>query len=185
MMERLAAAAILGFGLAAPLAAQRPPSVRVAEIPADPADVRTLDGIVAAFYETISGPAGAPRQWARDRTLYVPGVRFFMLSERDGRPHAEIVTHQEYVERSDPGLVRDGFFESEIHRRTERFGNVAHVWSTYQFTRERGGAVLGRGVNSIQLFWDGDRWWITSAAWDGERANNPLAPPFLPAERRP
>jgi hypothetical protein len=88
------------------------------------------------------------------------------------------------VDGSDPGLVRDGFFERDIHRVMERFGNVVHVWSSYEFTQKADGPVLGRGVNSLQLYWDGSRWWITSAAWDGERPNNRLRPPFLPEGAR-
>lgn len=160
--------------LASPAGAQQP-SVEVPVLEPRTEDVATLDGIIAAFYDVISGPAGQPRQWGRDRTLYVPWVHFVSMSVRDGRPHATVMSHQEYVDGSDPGLVRNGFFEEEIARETRRFGNVAHVWSTYQYRQVADGPVLGRGINSIQLYWDGDRWWITAAAWDGEREGNPIS----------
>ena len=143
-------------------------------IPARPADVASVDGIITAFYEVISGPAGQPRDWARDRTLYVPGVRFVALGVRDGRPVAEIMTHDEYMARTDPGLVANGFYEIEVARRTERFGNMLHAWSTYEYRGSPDGPVLGRGINSIQMYHDGERWWITAVMWDNERADNPL-----------
>lgn len=73
------------------------------------------------------------------------------------------------------------FYEAEIHRVTQRFGNVAHVWSTYAWRRSDGGPVEGRGINSIQLYHDGTRWWITAWIFDSERADNPIPPAFLPA----
>jgi len=140
------------------------------------ADVETVDGIIKAFYEVISGPAGQPRQWARDRTLYVPGVRFVSLGTRNGVPVASIMTHHEYVARTDPGLVANGFFEVEVDRHSDTFGNMMHVWSTYEYRGSADGEVLGRGINSIQLYHDGSRWWITAVIWDNERPDNPLSP---------
>ena len=156
------------------------PKVKVETIAPRPEDVATLDGIIKAFYETISGPAGKPREWARDRTLYIPDVRFVSMDQRDGKPHAEIMDHQTYVDRTDGFFVREGFFENEIHRVTKSFGNVTHVFSTYEMRTSPTEPVTGRGVNSIQLYNDGKRWWIISAAWDDERMDNPIPPELLP-----
>lgn len=144
-------------------------------------DVGNLDGIIKAFYDVISGPAGQPRQWARDRTLYIPGIRFVIVSAgKDGKPLVEVNTHQEYVDQNDARMVKSGFFESEIHRETRRFGNIVHVFSTYEARLKKDGPPVGRGVNSIELFWDGTRWWIASATWDTERPDNPLPKDLLP-----
>ena len=171
-------AAVLLLG-AAPGAGAAQGAVTVAPIPARPADVATIDGMIQAFYEVISGPAGQPREWSRDRTLYIPGVKFVAMSVKDGGPLAQVMSHQQFVEDSDPWMVGQGFFEKEIHRVTRRFGNIAHVFSTYAFRRTADGPVLGRGVNSIELFWDGTRWWIAAAIWDGERPDNPIPAAFL------
>jgi len=151
----------------------------IAPIPARPGDVATIDGILQAFYDVISGPVGQPREWARDRALYIPGVRFVAMSVRNGVPVAQVMSHQQFVEDSDPWMVGQGFFEEEIHRVTHRFGNIAHVFSTYAFHRTADGPVLGRGVNSIELFWDGTRWWIAGAIWDGERPDNAIPAALL------
>ncbi|HKA57173.1 MAG TPA: hypothetical protein VKD28_01035 [Gemmatimonadales bacterium] len=137
-------------------------------------DVSTIDGIIKAFYEVVSGPAGTPRQWQRDSTLYIPRVRFVAMHENDGKPVAAVMDHAEFVAMYNKAFVDRGFFEREIHRLTKRFGNIAHVFSTYEFRSTENGPVLGRGVNSIQLFWDGTRWWIASAIWDDERPDNPI-----------
>lgn len=163
--------------------AQRPAPqhVDVPTIAPRPEDVATIDGILHAFYDVISGPAGQPRQWSRDRTLYIPDVHFVSLStDSAGHVRADVVTHQMFVDRSNPSLVRRGFFETEIHRTTARFGNVVHVFSTYEMRERAEGPVFGRGINSIELFWDGTRWWIAAAQWDDERPDNPIPTEYLP-----
>jgi len=156
--------------------------VDVPTIEPRPADVATLDGLIAAYYDVISGPAGQPRQWSRDRTLYIPDIRFVSMSlNKDGKPVAHTMSHQQFVDASDKSLVAGGFYESEIHRNTERFGNIAHIASTYESRLKADGPVIARGINSIEAFWDGKRWWIASAIWDEERPDNPIPAQNLPA----
>ncbi len=143
-------------------------------------DVATLDGILSAFYEVISGAAGVPRQWGRDRTLYIPGVRFVSLKSADGRIQARVYDHQAYVDAVDPFVLSHGFFEREIHRSAVRFGNFTHALSAYESRASSDGPIIARGVNSVQLFWDGRRWWIAGAVWDDERPDNPIPPELLP-----
>ena len=151
------------------------------ETPARAEDVASIDGIVNAFYEVISGPAGQARQWSRDRSLYIADIRFVSMSEnKAGHPVAHVVSHQQFVDASDAGVVKDGFYESEIHRVTQKFGNIAHVFSTYESRTKAGGPVIERGINSIELFYDGKRWWIASAIWDDERPDNPILAEYLP-----
>ena len=144
-------------------------------------DVATLDGILAAFYEVISGGPGVPRQWGRDRTLYIPGVRFVSLGSSGGRIVVNIYDHQAYVDATDSFFLSKGFFEREIHRTAVRFGNFTHVLSTYESRNTADGPVIARGINSVQLFWDGHRWWIAGAVWDDERPDNPIPPDLLPS----
>jgi hypothetical protein len=160
---------------------QAPQPVDVPATNPKPEDVSSIDGIMKAYYDVISGPAGQPRQWARDRTLYIPDIRFVMLSEnKGGQPIARIASHQQFVDSSNPMLVKEGFYEQEIHRVTQKFGYIAHVFSTYETRLKVDGPAIGRGINSIELFYDGKRWWIASAIWDDERPDNPLPPEYLP-----
>src|SRR5512138_74714 len=116
--------------------------VKVESIPPRPEDVATIDGVIQAFYGVISGPAGQPRQWSRDRSLYIPDVRFVSVERsRDGKIQAEPITHQQFVDASDAALVKRGFYEKEIHRVTQEFGNIAHVFSTYETRTQPGGPV--------------------------------------------
>ena len=152
----------------------------VAKIAPRTEDVATLDGIMRAFYEVISGPKGAPRQWARDRTLYIDGVRFVAVERENGRPKPKIVSHDGYVRWVDADMVRDGFFEREIHREVRLFGDIAQVFSTYEWRTSADGPVKGRGINSVELYYDGKRWWIAGATWQDEASDLPLPKEYLP-----
>jgi len=161
----------------------KPQAVDVPTIEPRPEDVATIDGVIKAYYEVISGPTGQPRQWSRDRTLYIPDISFVAMSEdKNGHPRAHIASHQQFVDASNDMLVIEGFYESEIHRSTQKFGNIAHVFSTYESRIKAGGPVIARGINSLELFYDGKRWWIASAVWDDERADNPIPQEYLTAE---
>lgn len=126
-------------------------------------DVESIDGIINAFYEVLSGAKGVPRQWTRDAALYLPQAHFFQV-RRDATIRVE--TKPEYIARVDSWLTENGFFEYEVAREMQQYGNVAHVLSTYESRHEIDGPVIGGGKNSIQLVYDGTRWWITSAAWN-------------------
>jgi hypothetical protein len=163
--------------------AQTPPGKHVA-VPTAAAraqDVSTIDGMVGAYYEVISGPAGQPRQWSRDRTLYIQDLRFVAVdADAQGHPRPRIMDHQAYVDATDAAFVRRGFFEKEIHRAEQRFGPIAHVWSTYESREKEDGPVIARGINSIELFWDGRRWWIANAIWTDETKDSPIPAEYLP-----
>src|SRR6185369_12198986 len=126
-------------------------------------DVATIDGIVKAFYEVISGPAGAPRQWKRDAALYLPGARFTQVKPDNS---IRVETKPEYIARVDHWLVTNGFYEYETEREVQQYGKVAHVVSTYESRQTKDGPLIGGGKNSIQLVHDGTRWWIAAAAWN-------------------
>ena len=142
-------------------------------------DVATIDAIISTSYETISGPAGQPRQWGRDRTLYIPAAYFVETGVTSaGAGYSRGMTYQEYADLAGPELERSGYFEREIGRSVSVFGHVASVMSAWEARTQESGPVVARGVNSIQLINDGHRWWITSINWDSERPDNPV-PAYL------
>lgn len=147
---------------------------------ANPADVATMDSIVAALYDVISGPAG-PRNWDRFRSLFVPGARLIPTGRRQtGEIGSRVLTPEEYIQRSAPLIEKDGCFEREISRRTEKFGSIAHLFSTYESRHAKDEEKpFARGINSIQLMNDGKRWWIVTVFWQGEDEKNPLPAEYL------
>lgn len=158
-------------------------AIEIPTVEANPADVSTIDGIIKAFYETISGGKNVPRQWSRDKTLYAPDIRFVAMGENNGKVRASLMNHSQYANGSNEFFVKEGFTEREINRVSRRFGNIAHVFSTYEFSTEDK-KEKGRGINSIELFYDGSRWWISAVSWDEERPDNLIPKEFLPKGKK-
>ena len=166
-----------------PLAAQEKPALAAEQPPAaNPADVSSPDAILAALYDVISGPAGQARDWNRFRSLFAPGARLIPTGRRpDGTTGARVLSPEDYIARTTPVFEKDGFYEKEIARRTERFGNILHAFSTYEARRKADDAQpFLRGINSIQLYFDGSRWWILTVFWQPETPDSPLPKDYLP-----
>jgi hypothetical protein len=143
---------------------------------ARPADVASVDSVIAALYDSISGPAGKVRDWDRLRSLFRPDGRMVV----HGATKTTVLTVDDYIGRVTPVFARDGFFESEVARSTEQFGQIAHVFSTYQSHHAQGDAKpFQRGINSIQLLNDGQRWWVQSLVWQAETEKYPLPERYL------
>lgn len=162
------------------------PTTAAASMPAPPpaarpADVGSLDAILAALYDVISGPAGQKRDWDRFRSLFIPGARLIPTGGPAGQPARAVVwSPDEYVQRAGANLERDGFFEREIGRSVDTFGRITQVFSVYDSKRTLADPKpFQRGINSIQLLNDGTRWWVVSIYWDSERPDNPIPERYL------
>lgn len=147
-------------------------------------DGASIDAILAALYDVISGAAGEERDWDRFRSLFHSDARLIATAIRaDGTTAIRSMTPDEYIRNNDAALVGEGFFESEIARRTESFGAITHVWSTYEAHQSSSRTQpIMRGINSLQLMNDGDRWWIAHLAWSAETPRAVLPSRYLPQE---
>jgi hypothetical protein len=150
-------------------------------IPVNTKDVESVDAIINSLYNVISGPAGEKRNWERMRTLFIPEGKLMATGKRqDGTMGKRVMTVEDYIATSGPFLEKDGFFEREIGRKMEQFGSVAHVFSTYDSKRKlEEEKPFMRGINSIQLWNDGKRWWIVSVFWQSETPDNPIPEKYL------
>lgn len=161
------------------------PSLRRASPQADPGDVATPDAIVEALYEVISGPPG-PRDWDRLRSLFHPQARMIPTGPDPRAPGARrtaVWTVDEYIEQVTPFFDERGFYEREIGRVTERFGGVVHLFSAYESRVDpESEEPFQRGINSIQLVQQDDRWWILTVLWEGESDDNPIPQRYLRSE---
>jgi hypothetical protein len=149
---------------------------------ATPADVQSVDAILAALYDVISGPAGQPRDWNRFRSLFVPDARLIPVRRSKTGNGADVMpyTPEQYQDRATPLFAQDGFFERGIHNTTESFGDIVSVFSTYESRHTKDGAPFQRGINSIQLLKDGNRYWVVTILWDQESPTNPIPAKYLP-----
>lgn len=160
------------------------PADKPAPPPAKPSDVSSPDAILAACYDVISGPAGQKRDWDRFRSLFVPGARLIptQAKKEGGGFEVFVVTPDEYAKFADAYFEKNAFSEKEISRKSERFGNIMHIFSTYASRHDaKDPEPFERGINSFQLFFDGTRWWIVTIYWEGETPDLKIPQEFLPA----
>jgi hypothetical protein len=162
---------------------------------ADPSDVGSIEAIIAAAYDVISGPAGKKRDWKRERSLFISGARLIPTAVDAGRNDVDLATGRvrptgglapqvldvdAYIARVERYFANTAFYEKEITRRIEQFDQIAHVWSTYESRHDPNDAApFMRGINSIQLFNDGSRWWILSIYWQHETPQHAIPQKYL------
>ncbi|NAS13173.1 hypothetical protein [Poritiphilus flavus] len=153
----------------------------------DPSDkylekVSTMDNTLQTLYAVISGEKGEERNWELFKYLFHPEARLIPTGKNsEGLAKARFLTPDGYIEASGKWLVENGFFEKEIHRTVQSFGDITQVFSTYEsFRSESDETPFMRGINSIQLLNDGNRWWVINIYWCQESPSNPIPGEFLP-----
>jgi hypothetical protein len=146
--------------------------------PAKAEDVSSIDSIMRAVYEAISGRQGA-RDWNRFRSIFLPQARFTEVHKMpDGSFSVISWGVDEFVRDATEVFSKEGFYENGIVNDTQRYGQMAQVFSSYESRHAPGEKPFSRGINSMQLLNDGTRWWVVSIAWDSERPDNPLPRKF-------
>ncbi|TYA57286.1 hypothetical protein [Formosa maritima] len=146
--------------------------------------VETLNSTLETLYSVISGEKGEERDWDLFKYLFKPEAKLIPSGNNpEGIYVARYMTPSDYVSSSGSYLVENGFFEKEIHRTVNTFGNITQVFSTYEsFHSETETEPFMRGINSIQLLNDGERWWIINIYWTQESPENPIPSEYLPID---
>jgi hypothetical protein len=153
---------------------------------ADPADVSSIDAIMKAVYDVISGDAGQKRDWERMRTLFHRDARLIPSGKnpQTGVFGVRALSPDDYIKRNEPFFAKEGFYEREVARRTDIYGNIAQVFSTYEsFHSMSDKKPFMRGINSFQLLNDGKRWWIMTIFWQAETPENPIPKTYLKSKK--
>jgi hypothetical protein len=141
-------------------------------------DGDSIDSAVRACYDVISGPAGT-RDWARFHSLFADGARLIPVRTTPQGSNPAVMTPEEYEKRAGANFQKTAFYESEVSHRIETFGNIAHVFSTYESRHAPGEEPFARGINSFQLIKTDSGWKIMTILWDTEREANPLPQKYL------
>lgn len=172
---------LLGLVLLTVAIPQEKPASAPARPAARPADVASVEAITQAIYDVISGPAGQKRDWDRFRSLFLPNARMIGMGiGRDKKLVVRDMSPEDYIHRAGPMLEGQGFFEREASKRIDRFGHIAQVFSTYESRRTAADEKpFQRGINSIQLTHDGERWHVASIIWDSESESQPIPAEYL------
>ncbi|WP_375579420.1 hypothetical protein ABWH96_20890 [Marivirga tractuosa] len=143
-------------------------------------DVESIESIMTALTEVISGPADEERDWERFNYLFSENAKLIPTQKSEtGDVSYNYWTPQEYVEMYKKNRGGTAFYEQELYRVTESFGNIAHCFSTYAVRKSKDGAIQRRGINSIQLLKGKDRWYIMNVFWSNETEEEPLPQKYL------
>jgi hypothetical protein len=144
------------------------------------ADTASVDAIIGALYDSISGPAGE-RDWDRMRSLFRPGARLIPTDLPTGEAGPVVMDVETFIANARPQLSQKPFYETEIARRTEHFGPMVHAFSTYESRRGPDAEPFIRGINSIQLVHADGRWWVLTMLWANELPGQPIPEEYLPS----
>ena len=152
---------------------------------ANPKDVQSLDAMVRAIYDVISGPPGA-RDWNRFNSLFTKDARLIAVRvpKEGGKPDLAVMTPADYTARAGKYFLEHGFFEHELSRKTDSYGAMTHIYSTYESREIKDGKPIDRGINSMEFFYDGERWWCVEIYWDAERPGNPIPEKYLGSDKK-
>ncbi|MCB0463429.1 MAG: hypothetical protein R2816_12085 [Flavobacteriaceae bacterium] len=144
--------------------------------------VKTLESTLSTLYGVISGEKSQERDWELFKYLFHSEAKLIPSGKNaEGLHTARFMTPDDYIKSSGKWLIENGFFEKEIHRSVNTFGNITQVFSTYEsFRSEADTKPFMRGINSIQLLNDGERWWIINIYWMQESDENPIPKEYLP-----
>ncbi len=141
-------------------------------------DVQSVDAIIKALYEVISGEAETPRDWDRFRFLFAKDARLVpSVKNADSMLTYRILTPEEYITRFSSRKM--GFYEWELSRKTEEYGSICHVFTTYATKFTKDGDITNRGINSVQLLKDANRYYILHIFWSAENLGFPLPEKYL------
>ncbi len=177
MKMRLAAALLAAASLAPILVAQSAPDKPAAPGPTCP-PTATLDQLIAALDNAVSGYADQDRTCFRD--VMLPDARLMPLSKAtDGSTAPRILTVDGWID----AVRKRGhsvFYEHQVKVATEIYGHEAHLWSTYELRDTPDGKPEVRGINSIQAVFDGRRWHVISILWQAETPAEPIPEKYLP-----
>jgi hypothetical protein len=138
-------------------------------------DVKSIDAIINAYYEVISGASDDPWQFERDKFLHSVKAVIIRLDD-----NGEADFHSLEAEYIPMGLKpREDFYEHELKRIVSKYGNIAQVWSAFEIRTAPETPSDIRGLNSIQLHYENGRWYIDSWTAQMESEQNPLVQNFL------
>lgn len=148
--------------------------------------LNTVDGIIHALYDVISGPVGQERDWAAFRNLFAEDARMYIaVPDNDSGSVLKSITPEEYTNRNQTRLSDIGFNENELYRITNTYGAGTQVFSTYEshYTNTNGEEDITKGINNIQLYFDGERYFIVSIFWDANAKNIEVPDRYLPKDK--
>lgn len=144
----------------------------------DDMDVLSIEGITIAALESISGDKGEKRNWQRFRKLFWPTAQLNAIFHKGDSTWLKVNTIEEFILLAGTWYEDNGFKEYKFKNKIDTFGDLAHVFQSYGASLADG-KEIERGINSFQLAFVDNRWWIVNLIWDSETGKHKLPKGFL------
>ena len=122
------------------------------------ADTDSIDDIINAYYDVVSGSVGHEFDSKRDQNLHAENAIITKFDDKNNFQRHDLITEQQSV----PKIYTESFYEIEVSREVQRYENIAHVWSEFEIRETKDSESFSSGFNSISLYFKDDRWWISS-----------------------
>ncbi len=145
-------------------------------------NVSSVDSIVSSIYQIVSGEKGEERDWELHKTIFHPEARIITnYVDENGEYQIYFLSVDEYMDQYKDYFKNNFLFERDVNREIERFGNMAHVFSTFESYEKSGDSIpYKKGTASIQLYNDGERWYVLNMYYKNESENEKVPERYLP-----
>jgi|AntRauTorcE11898_2_1112593.scaffolds.fasta_scaffold14681_1 hypothetical protein len=147
-------------------------------------NVSSIDSIVTSIYQVISGDKGEERNWDLHKTIFHPEARIISnYVDEEGKYQISFFTVDEYMNQFRDYFKENNTYEKDVNRVIEIFGNMAHVFSTFESYRNAEDSTPYKlGTASIQLYNDGDRWYVLNMYYKNESENDKVPNKYIPSQ---
>ncbi|MBP1840198.1 hypothetical protein [Formosa algae] len=173
----------LSILITTPAFAQKTKDVEIQKTDYSPL-VASLETTLGTLYLSISGDKNEKRDWDLFTFLFKDDAKLITTGvDYEGKLQAKYMTPAEYTKSSKSWMLKNGFYEKEIHRIVHTYGNITQVFSTFEaYHSEADKEPFTKGINSIQLMYDGTRWYIINLMWTNETKDKPIPAKYLPQD---
>jgi hypothetical protein len=139
---------------------------------------KTLDDLIKALDDAVSGPADKDRTCMRQ--LLLPDARLIPVGKgKDGTIGPHVLNVDDWITRV-KARGSAVFYEHQVKYSSDVYGHIAHLWSTYEIRPTPDGKAEMRGINSIQAVFNGTEWKVVEILWQAETPDESIPQKYLP-----
>ena len=150
---------------------------------ADTAAVKSIDGILKKMLNIISGEKGKIRDWESFRNLFLLTANFTVLNnavpnnkDSFAQP-VETVNLEEFIKLMHDEYYDAGYLEFETGKTVDQYNGLASVFQS--FYGKDSDNHEEKGINSYQLVFFKNRWWIANLVWVTASNGAPIPQKYL------
>ena len=123
-----------------------------------------------AMLAFITFEKGEEKDWDEYRNLFLPEANKLSFRPKPGDPLSRQVRSsnlEEFVRYNGPSYSKKGFEEYSIGVKVNEFNGIASVFQSF-YCKNGDGSYEARGVNSYQMVFLNNRWWIANTMFINE-----------------